>query len=136
MCETSNFTCIIVEFNKDKAHNMLALMLDPKFKELKCIMMEYLEIDRAWIIVEEYDEKVCIPILAKIHNGLNKKKHTPVSMYQHECEPGNLMLIMVFHDAMYGVMPPLGGGLWWCISCLVSLRWEDGGFFLIQIYFV
>ena len=37
---------------------------------------------------------------------------TPVNKYRHEYEPVRLTLITVFRDAMYGVMPPLGGGLW------------------------
>jgi hypothetical protein len=36
-----------------------------------------------------------------------KEKMTPVFSYQRECEPVGLILITVFHDAVYGFMPPL-----------------------------
>ena len=35
-----------------------------------------------------------------------KEKITPVSLYRCECEPVDHTLIMVFHDAMCGFMPP------------------------------
>ena len=41
-----------------------------------------------------------------------KEKMTSVYKYRHEYEPVGLTLITVFRDAVYGVMPPLGGGLW------------------------
>ena len=34
-----------------------------------------------------------------------KEKTTPVSECRHECEPVSTMLIMVSHDAIWGVMP-------------------------------
>lgn len=39
-----------------------------------------------------------------------------VYKYWHEYEPIGLTLFTVFRDAMYGVMPPLGSGPWWCTT--------------------
>lgn len=40
----------------------------------------------------------------------------PVSGCWRESEPVDLMLITVVHEATQGVLPPLGGGFWWCPS--------------------
>jgi hypothetical protein len=39
-----------------------------------------------------------------------EKEMTPIYKYRHEYESIGLTLITVLCDAMYGVMPPLGGG--------------------------
>ena len=52
-----------------------------------------------------------------------------VYKYRHEYEHVGLTLITVFCDAMYDVMPPLGGGLWRCTSYPNLLRW--GGHMLV-----
>jgi hypothetical protein len=44
---------------------------------------------------------------------------------RHEYEPIDHALITVLCDAMYGVMPALGGGLWWDISNPKLLRRGD-----------
>ncbi|KAG0573230.1 hypothetical protein KC19_VG160100 [Ceratodon purpureus] len=57
-------------FNESKAHNMLALMLDPRFKGLECII-EYIGVAKAKEIVQSYDKAVLIPFLIKVHKVLN-----------------------------------------------------------------
>lgn len=64
------FLSFAVRFSSDKAHNMLALMLDLRFKSLDCII-QYVGVDRARAIVQEYDNKFLIPYLVRIHRGLN-----------------------------------------------------------------
>jgi hypothetical protein len=39
------------------AHNMMAYMLDPRYKGLKCVV-NLIGKDRAWVLVEEYDKKI------------------------------------------------------------------------------
>ena len=52
---------------------------------------------------------------------------TPIYKYLYEYEPIGLTLITVFRVVMYGVMPPSGGGLWWCTSYPNLLRWGGLG---------
>ena len=47
-----------------------------------------------------------------------------------ECEPVYQMLITIVHDATWGVMPPLGAGLWQYISNPRALWGGRGTFFL------
>ncbi len=42
------------------AHNMLALMLDLKFKGLKCVI-DFLGHDKAKLLTTKYDSKILIP---------------------------------------------------------------------------
>ena len=56
------------------------------------------------------------PNLPKTCHEDKKRKITPVYIYRHEYEPIGRALITAFRDAMYNVMPPLGGGLWWGTS--------------------
>ena len=51
------FSAFATCFVKEKTHNMLALMLDPRSKELTCIT-KFIGRDRAKILVQEYDRKV------------------------------------------------------------------------------
>jgi hypothetical protein len=60
-----------------------------------------------------------------------KEKIKPVFRYRHEYKPVDRALITVFRDAMYGVMPPLGGGLWWETSNHNLLGWGDGCLFVV-----
>jgi hypothetical protein len=72
LCRTWNFVCsngswsylcfTIVFYLHDKfdasmAHNMLALMLDPRFKTLKCVT-NLIGKDKAQVIMNEYDSKI------------------------------------------------------------------------------
>ncbi len=45
-----------------KNHNMLALMLDPRFKSI-CLVTMFLSRENAIVMVVEYDEKILLPLL-------------------------------------------------------------------------
>ena len=49
---------------------MLALILDPRFKELTCII-EIISRDRAKILVQKHDRNMLLPILVKVAKYLN-----------------------------------------------------------------
>jgi hypothetical protein len=51
-------------FDAGKAHNMLALMLDPRFKDLE-VILNYVGHDVVKQVVDEYDSKVLVPLLLK-----------------------------------------------------------------------
>lgn len=46
--------------SKKKTHNIIVLMVDPRFRGMECV------IEKARAIVREYDEKVLIPYLVKV----------------------------------------------------------------------
>ena len=48
------FVAFATLYVEENIHNMLALILDPQFKELTCII-EFIGRDRAKILVHEYD---------------------------------------------------------------------------------
>jgi hypothetical protein len=52
------------------AYNMLVLMLDLKFKGLKCVI-DFLGHDKAKLLSIEYDNKILIPLLVKCSHFLN-----------------------------------------------------------------
>ena len=52
-------------FMLKKTHNMIVLMVDPRFKGLECVIA-YTGVEKARIIVREYDENVLIPYLVKV----------------------------------------------------------------------
>ena len=52
-------------FTSEKAHNMIVLMVDPRFKGLECVIA-YTGVEKARAIVREYDQKVLIPYLVKV----------------------------------------------------------------------
>ena len=59
-----------LQFVADKAHNMLSLMLDPRFKGLE-LVIQYVGVAAAKQVVEDYDRKILIPYLVKVHKFLN-----------------------------------------------------------------
>jgi hypothetical protein len=52
------------------AHNMLALMLELRFKVLKCVI-DFLGHDKAKLLVIEYDSKILILLLVKCSHFLD-----------------------------------------------------------------
>ena len=60
-------------YNPSSAHNMLALMLDPRHKEL-ALVGSYLGREEATRIAQEYDERLLLPLLISVY----RKKHEPV----------------------------------------------------------
>jgi hypothetical protein len=51
-------------------HNTLALMLDPRFKGLKCVI-DFFNHDKAKLLVVEYDNKILILLIMKCSYFLN-----------------------------------------------------------------
>ena len=54
-----------VEFTREKAHNMLSLMLDPRYKGLQ-VIINYVGREKAMHIVAKYDQLVLVPLLVKV----------------------------------------------------------------------
>jgi hypothetical protein len=47
------------------AHNMMAFMLDPRYKGLKCVA-NLIRKDRTHVLVEEYEKKKLVPLLVVV----------------------------------------------------------------------
>ncbi len=70
--------CVVLEslfsflkiFEEKKAHNMLSLMLDPRFKSL-CLVFSFIGREQGVAIVEEYDNKSLYTMLLKCHHHLH-----------------------------------------------------------------
>ena len=56
-----------------------------------------------------------------------------VSVYRHEYEPVDPVLITGSRDAVQGVMPPLGGGLWCCARLSPPYDGGNQGFVCCQV---
>jgi len=52
-----------------KNHNMLALMLDPRFKNM-CLVTMFLNHENAIVMVAEYDENLLLPLLTEVNRLL------------------------------------------------------------------
>ena len=59
-----------VDFTREKAHNMLALMLDPRYKGLH-MTIDYVGREKAMHVVAQYDQLVLVPLLMKVSKLLN-----------------------------------------------------------------
>lgn len=58
-------------FSKSAAHNMLCLMLDPRFKDLSLVSRFLGSKSLALDLAREYDNQCLVPYLAKIHESKN-----------------------------------------------------------------
>jgi len=65
-----HFVSFVKSFSWEKAHNMVVLMLDPHFKCMDCIM-DYICMDQAAILLQQYDELVVMPLLKVVMGFLN-----------------------------------------------------------------
>ena len=61
------------KFSPDKAHNMVAIMVDPRYKGLQCVS-KFVGPQFAKVVVAEYDAKVVIPLLYKASQALNVER--------------------------------------------------------------
>ncbi len=66
------FFSFFVAFDESMAHNMLALMLESSYWGMQCIY-EYIGLERTKVVVENYDNKVLVPMLVKVYHFLNVK---------------------------------------------------------------
>jgi hypothetical protein len=57
-------------YDKRKAHNMIFLMLDPRYKNL-CIVFSFVGREQGVALIEEYDGKSLYPMLVKCHEHLH-----------------------------------------------------------------
>jgi len=65
-----HFLSFAESFSRERAHNMVALMLDPHFKSMDCIM-DYIGNNQAAILMQQYDELVVMPLLKVLMKFLN-----------------------------------------------------------------
>jgi hypothetical protein len=65
-----HFLSFIKSFSWERAHNMVVLMLDPRFKGMDCIM-DYIDRDQLAILLQQYDELVVMPLLKVVMEFLN-----------------------------------------------------------------
>ncbi len=68
------------EFQRDKAHCMIALCLDHRHKRMKCLIEYLSDKNKANQIVTEYDEKVLVPMLKDAYKKLHNKKADTTSI--------------------------------------------------------
>ncbi len=63
------FFSFLKVYDKRKTHNMISLMLDPRYKSL-CIVCSFVRREQGVAIVEEYDRTSLYPMLVKCHEHL------------------------------------------------------------------
>ncbi len=72
--ETMNVLVFFLSFlefvTTTNVHNMLALILDPRFKRLKCVI-DFFGHDKVKLLVTKYDNKILIPFLVICSHFLN-----------------------------------------------------------------
>ncbi len=69
----NSFLSFSMVYNHSKAHNMLAIMFDLSYKNMKCIW----DLVGKFVVVEivvEYDTKIVCPLLLHVNNHLNPIK--------------------------------------------------------------
>ncbi len=80
--EIINLLCPFLGFAKtfflDKTHNMVALMLDPHFKSMDCIM-DYIGRDQVVTLVQQYDDLTMMPMLKAVMGFLNLGQTTSLN---------------------------------------------------------
>jgi hypothetical protein len=64
------FLSFLKAYDKRKTHNMISLMLDPRYKSL-CIISSFVRREQGVALVEEYDTKSLYPMLVKCHEDLH-----------------------------------------------------------------
>ena len=81
------FLAFASKFNKEKAHNMLAIMLDPQYKGLQSISKFVGSTHVAKVLVSQYDKEILLPLLVKVYHHLNNAtsaKSSTTSNLSHE----------------------------------------------------
>ncbi len=63
------FLSFLKKYENMKAHNMIFLMLDPKFKSHHMVS-SFVGREQGVVLVEEYDRKFLYPMLVKCHEHL------------------------------------------------------------------
>jgi hypothetical protein len=65
-----SFLSFLKVYDKKKTHNMISLILDPKYKGLR-IISSFVGREQGVALVEEYDKKSLYPMLVKCHEHLH-----------------------------------------------------------------
>jgi hypothetical protein len=65
-----SFLSFLRKYDNRKAHNMVILMLDPKFKSFY-IIFSFVRKEQGVVLVEEYDRESLYPMLIKCHEHLH-----------------------------------------------------------------
>ncbi len=65
-----SFLSFLRRFENRKAHNMLSLMLDPKFKSF-CLVFSFVGREESVNIVDEYDRRTLYPMFLKCYPHLH-----------------------------------------------------------------
>jgi len=65
----NSFLSFLKKYENRKAHNMIFLMLDPRFQSLR-IISSFVGREQDIILVEKYDRKSLYPMLVKCHEHL------------------------------------------------------------------
>jgi hypothetical protein len=66
----NSFLSFLRKYENKKAHNMISLMLDIRFKSLR-IVSSFVRREQGMALVEEYDRKTLYPMLVKCHEHLH-----------------------------------------------------------------
>jgi hypothetical protein len=65
------FLSFAKSFSRERIHNIVVLMLVPRFKGIDCIM-DYIGRDQAAILMQQYDELIVMPLLKVVMGFLNR----------------------------------------------------------------
>jgi hypothetical protein len=65
-----SFLSFLRVYDKKKSHNMISLMLDPRYKNLH-IISSFVGREQGVVLVEKYDKKSLHPMLLKCHKHLH-----------------------------------------------------------------
>jgi len=64
------FLSFLKKYENRKAHNMISLMLDPRFMSLH-IVSSFVGREQGVVLIEKYDRKSLYPMLVKCHEHLH-----------------------------------------------------------------
>jgi hypothetical protein len=101
-----HFWGFVETFSQDRAHNMVALMLDPCFKNMDCIM-DYISKDQATTLVQQYDDLIMMPLLKNVMGYLNLVQSTslgPLALEQPSTSFGLFGSIVPIQEATEGLL--------------------------------
>jgi hypothetical protein len=87
--EVFNVFSFFKVYDKRKAHNMISLMLDLRYKNL-CIISSFVGKEQGVVLVEEFDRKSLYPMLVKCHEHLHplvrsKTNSIDENIFDHDC---------------------------------------------------
>jgi hypothetical protein len=81
---------------RKKIHDMLFLMLDPRFKNLG-LVSSFISCKQVVLIVEDYDKQCLFPMLLKSHHAFHPLLEFEIMAYQ-------LILVLIFLRSSLGLL--------------------------------